>query len=79
MRGSVIRNKGKASRTRTPLLAAEARRKRIATAIVTDIMEGVFGKADRLVLEVAGRDGGGWGREPLIDRIMMVLEKQEQQ
>lgn len=73
MRGSVVRNTGKAAKSRTPLLAAEARRKRIATAIADDIMEGGFGKADRLVLEVAGRDGGGWGREPLIDRIMLVL------
>jgi hypothetical protein len=46
MRGSVIRNTGKAAKSRTPLLAAEARRKKIAAVIADDIME--FGQDECL-------------------------------
>ncbi len=49
------------------------RREAIATAIVDDLMQGSSGTADRLVLEVNGRAGGGWSREPMIDRIRIML------
>lgn len=52
------------------------RRKKIATIIVDEIMRGYHGQAERLVLEVNGKDDGGWGRQPLIDKIVSILSEE---
>ena len=50
---------------------------KIAQEIADDLFTNGFGeKASRLVLELAdGRDGGGWGKKPAIDRIKDILKK----
>jgi hypothetical protein len=47
---------------------------RLATAIRDDIMDADDGQeAERLALIVAGREWGGWGREPLRDRLNTII------
>lgn len=46
----------------------------LAEKIADDLMTGMSGKAHRLVLEMpGGKDGGGWGKGPLTDRIEGLL------
>lgn len=49
--------------------------RKLATKIIDSIMtNGVKEKADRLVLELPDkRNGGGWSRLPLIDRVTEIL------
>jgi glucokinase len=46
--------------------------KRIARKLFTD---GIGRVADRLVLEIFGKDGGGWCESAVIDQIEKVLRK----
>lgn len=46
----------------------------LAEKIVLDIMSDGNGKlADRLVMRHGGRDGAGWSRQPLVDRVHRLL------
>ena len=53
----------------------QQRRREIAEQIVDDIMQNGQGdRAERLVLMLPGDvDGGGWSRDPLVDRVQKML------
>jgi hypothetical protein len=53
----------------------------LAERIVDDLfVTGHGAKADRLVLMTAdGRNLGGWGRKPAMDRIIVALTAEQQQ
>lgn len=46
---------------------------KLAQAIAADLFSSPTGFADRLVLEISGRDSGGWEFKPMAARIETIL------